>query len=309
MDEKSDTHRTSLIGPVILIGLGVVFLLNNLGMLSWSVWGVIFRLWPILLVAAGLDLLLGRRSVWGSLLALVLTVAVVGGVLWLAGAGILPRQAAATQDISQALDGATAARIVLAPAVGTVRVESLLETDDLVRGVIHPISGERVRRDFEIAGETATLSLRSEGSFGVASPFAGGWGDERGWDLDLSSKVPLELEVSLGVGESEIDLTGLQMRDLDASIGVGQTTVILPGEGRFQARIDGAIGQTIVIIPDGMEARVRVDTGIAGSQAPADYRRQDDVYISPGYAGAENRVDVEVSQAIGNISIRRSTGK
>jgi hypothetical protein len=66
MDEKRDDRRRSLVGPVILIGLGVVFLLNNLGVLAWSVWEVILRLWPILLVAAGLDLLLGRRSIWGS---------------------------------------------------------------------------------------------------------------------------------------------------------------------------------------------------------------------------------------------------
>jgi len=28
----------SLVGPLILIGLGVIFLLNSLGMLAWSVW-------------------------------------------------------------------------------------------------------------------------------------------------------------------------------------------------------------------------------------------------------------------------------
>jgi len=62
--------RGSLVGPIILIGLGIVFLLNNLGLLSWSVWEVILRLWPILLIAIGLDILLGRRwaccsSPWG----------------------------------------------------------------------------------------------------------------------------------------------------------------------------------------------------------------------------------------------------
>jgi hypothetical protein len=108
------------------------------------------------------------------------------------------------------------------------------------------------------------------------------------------------------VGESDLDLTGLQVSDLNVSSGVGHTTVVLPEEGRFRAKIDGAIGQTVVLIPAGLEARVRVDTGIAGSQLPANYRRQDDVYTSPGYTGAENRVDLEVSQAIGNISIRLS---
>jgi len=116
--DKRDTRRGGLIGPVILIGLGVVFLLNNLGTLSWSVWTVIFRLWPVLLVAAGLDLLLGRRSVWGSLLALVLTVMIVAGVLWLFRAGIMPGRAATGEEIRQALDGATRAEVAIGPAVG-----------------------------------------------------------------------------------------------------------------------------------------------------------------------------------------------
>jgi hypothetical protein len=116
--------------------------------------------------------------------------------------------------------------------------------------------------------------------------------------------VPLRLEISLGVGESDLDLNGLQVSDLDVSTGVGHTRIVLPEEGHFRARIEGAIGQTVVLIPAGLEARVRVDTGIAGSQLPAGYRRQDDVYTSPGYTGADDYVDLEVSQAIGNISIR-----
>ena len=306
MDEKSDVRRGSLIGPVILIGLGIVFLLNNLSILSWSVWEVIFRLWPVLLVAAGLDLLLGRRSIWGSLLALVLTVAIVAGVLWLFRSGVIPGREAAAEEVSQALGGATQARVVLAPAVGSLRVESLAESEDLVAGVIRPVSGERVNRDFTVEGQMATFTLQSEGSFGPFTPFFGSWGGGPGWDLGLNPGAPLELEVSMGVGESDLDLEGLQVDDLNVSMGVGQTTVVLPDEGRFQAKIEGAIGQTVVVIPAGMEARVQVDTGLAGSRLPAGYRQQDDVYTSPGYAGAENRVDLEVSQAIGNVSIRRS---
>ena len=80
---KEKHRRGSLVGPMILIALGVVFLLNNLGILPWSIWEVILRLWPILLIGIGLDLLLGRRSVLGSLLALILTFLILAGALWL----------------------------------------------------------------------------------------------------------------------------------------------------------------------------------------------------------------------------------
>jgi len=298
-------RRGGLVGPMILIGLGIVLLLNNLGILDWSIWEVIFRLWPVLLIAAGLDILVGRRSAWGSLLTLVLMLAVLIGALWLFGAGIVTGQASVTEEIRRALDGATQAEVVIAPGAGILHVGPLPESGNLVEGVIHLGSGERVRRDFAVEDGTATFTLQSEG---MVVPFVGGWGDERGWDLELSPDVPLGLEISLGAGQSNVDLTGLTVSDLDVSMGLGQTTVTLPDEGRFEARIDSAIGETIVVIPAGLAARIRVNTALGSSHLPDTYRRQDDVYVSPGYESAENRVDLEVSQAIGHVAIRHTGG-
>jgi predicted membrane protein len=106
------------------------------------------------------------------------------------------------------------------------------------------------------------------------------------------------------MGQADVDLSGLTVSDLNVSMGLGQTTVVLPAEGRLRVKISGAIGQTTIVVPAGMEARIQASTGIAARQVPAGYRKQDDVYTSPGYAGAENRVDLEVSQAMGEVTIR-----
>lgn len=297
-------RRPGLIGPVILIGLGVVFLLSNLGLLAWSVWEMILRLWPILLIAGGLDLILGRRAGWGSLLALALTLAVLAGALWLFGIGVGTGEVVRGEEVRQALEGATQAHVIIAPAVGTLHIAALPESARLVEGEIHPGRGERVTRDFTIEEGRATLTLRSEGA--AFGPFIGAWSVERVWDLGLNPDVPLELAISLGAGRSDVDLTGVTVSDLEVSTAVGQTTVVLPDKGRFPARIESAIGETIIVIPVGLAARIRVDTGLARSRLPRDYQRQDDVYTSPGYATAENRVDLEVSQAIGSVTIRAS---
>ncbi len=303
MDERKNVRRGGLVGPVILIGLGVVFLLNNLGILSWSMWDVIFRLWPVLLIAAGLDIIIGRRSAWGSLLGVVLLLVVLAGALWLFGAYDGTGQAETGEEIRQALDGATEAEVVIAHSFGTLYVESLLESANLIEGTVRPGRGERVRHDFAIEGEKATFTLRSEGV--SVGPFPGGWGGQRTWDLGLNPDVPLELEISLGVGQSDVDLRGLTVSELDMDMGIGQTTVTLPEEGRFWARIDGAIGQTVVLIPEGLAVRVHVDTGLAARQLPHNYQCWDDVCTSPGYESAENRIDLDVSQAIGDIAIRQ----
>lgn len=45
------------VGPVVMIGLGVLFLLNNLGLLRFS---QIFRFWPVALIATGVYMLFQR---------------------------------------------------------------------------------------------------------------------------------------------------------------------------------------------------------------------------------------------------------
>ena len=297
-------RRVSLVGPVILIGLGVVFLLNNMGVLAWSVWDVVFRLWPVLLIAAGLEIILSRLSPWGSLLALALTVIIFAGALWLLGPDIRAGRAAAGEEISQALGEATQARVVIEPGVGSLHINALPESANLVEGTIHTGRGRSVERHFSVAGRIATFTLKADGT--TFGPFMG-WGDQWNWSLGLAPEVPLELEVNLAVGSADIDLTGLAVDDLVMSMGIGRSVVTLPEEGRFYARLDGAIGEMVVVIPAGMAARIRVDTGLTVTDLPDSYRQRDDVYTSPGYSGADDRVDLEIGQAIGKVTIRQAS--
>ncbi len=302
MHDKRDVRRGGLVGPVMLIGLGIVFLLNNLGILSWSVWAVLLRLWPILLVAAGLDLILGRRSIWGSLLALVLTFAVLGAALWLSGTSAGFAQAARSEEIAQPLDGVDQATLIIDPGIGELDIEAASDSPNLVEGTVDLARREELAQDVVTQGQRTTFTLRTQlGSFG---PFAAGSVGQRLWSLQLSPRVPLRLEVDLGLGEMDVDFSELTLEDLDAELGLGRTIVTLPAEGRFSARIEGAIGQTIVVIPEDLAAQVRLDTGITGRQVPDDYRCAEDVCTSPDYETADHRVDLEVSQAIGSLVIR-----
>ena len=169
--------RVSLVGPVILIGLGVVFLLNNMGLLAWSVWDVIFRLWPVLLVAAGMEIILSRLSAWGSLLALVLTVAIFAGALWVLGPDLESTQAVAGEEIAQALGEASMARVVIEPGVGSLHIDALPESANLVEGMVSVGRGQRVSRQFRITGQTATFIVQTEGGTNVGPLSLVGWGE------------------------------------------------------------------------------------------------------------------------------------
>jgi hypothetical protein len=53
-------HRRGFVGPLILIALGLVFLLDNLGLLGRDVWHLLGQFWPLVLIAVGLEQLIGH---------------------------------------------------------------------------------------------------------------------------------------------------------------------------------------------------------------------------------------------------------
>jgi hypothetical protein len=303
--ERHYRRRGGFAWPFILITLGVIFLLNNLGILSWSVWDMIWRLWPVLLIAIGLDILFGRRSALGSLIVLALMIALIAGVVWFAATTtpLLTGQALTTDRVVQDLSGATSADVRISFGAGSLRIGALKDSANLIEGTVATGPGETVMRDWRVDGGVAHYQLRSEGI-----PFRPWWGwrgDNRTWSLDLSSSVPMSLRVDTGVGESQIDLSGLKVTDLDVNSGVGQTSVWLPAQGRVRAKISGGVGQLIVTIPEGMAARIHASAGLGGISASSRFAaRGGSEYVSSNYSTADDRIDLNISGGVGQVVVR-----
>ena len=72
--------HNSHFGPLLLIFIGTVFLLNNLGLLSWNIWNELWKFWPIIIILLGIQMFMGKSRVAGVLMTL-LTLFVFAGVL------------------------------------------------------------------------------------------------------------------------------------------------------------------------------------------------------------------------------------
>lgn len=303
-------QRGGIVGPVLLIGAGLMFLLNNLGVLSWDVWGELLRLWPLLLIAVGLDLLIGRRSLLGSLLVVLLLFAAFAAAIWWAGGWVGPASGVALegQALSQPLGEASRARVELGMGVGTLRLSAQPEPGALISGAVAQGPRDEIRRDFSIAGDTATFKLQSVQQRGW--PFA--FGPRREalvWDLRLNPQVPIDLDVSTGAGTATLDLSRLNLSGLNVNTGVGATTLILPRAGVLRASVNGGIGETTITIPAGVAARIAAQAGIGRVNVLGTFDRQDARYVSPGYASAPNRVELEIKGGIGSITVLQEQGR
>jgi hypothetical protein len=302
MDEKERHSRPGLIWPVILITIGILFLLSNLGVLDINFWEL-WRLWPVLLILVGLDLIIGRRSALGSIIALLLALLVIAGAVTLlvlspdtVGLG----RAARDLQIEEPLDGVERADFRIDFAAGTLEIGRLEDSNSLIQGDLELVTNRQPVWDFSQSGENARLVLEyGTGNFSSWN----GRGDR--WNLALSPRAAFSIDANIGAGDATIDLTGLDIRSLWVETGAGRNMIILPENGRFDAKITGGVGQLIVEIPREMAARIQVDRGLGPLDVPDRFDRQGgDLYESDNWETSENRVTIEIEVGIGQVSIR-----
>ncbi|MCI0474954.1 MAG: cell wall-active antibiotics response protein [Anaerolineales bacterium] len=297
-------RRPSLIGPLILITIGVLFLLANLGYLPLSFWEIAFRFWPLILILIGLEIIIGKRSIIGGLIVVVLWCAVIAGILWLSisSGGMFVSSAAITDQINQPLGEISSATIDLNIGVATANVTALgTDTADLMKGTFRHAEGMQIGKTFNMIGSEGRLALRETGTSSWM-PF--GTGEAR-WDLALNPTIPIALRINGGIGRAELDLTALTITALNVDAGVGTIRVNAPQTGSVTMRLKGGVGDVRVMIPSGVAARIRVDKGLGALRVnEARFPKSGNAYQSADFATAPNKVDIEVDGGVGSVEIR-----
>lgn len=293
--------RGGVVGPVVLIGLGALLLLNNLGMLDWGVWDAVFRLWPVLLIGVGLEILIGRRSIWGSALVAVLLLSVLAGTVYLheTRTTALPLEG---QAIERPLGGASDGEVRIDMGVGRLVMGALEGDALLVQGSVPPLRDQRVVEEYRVDGDTAVYRLRSDptGTFITGMP----WSSRHVWVVNLTAAVPLALDIRTGVGQSTLDLAGLDLRELSVRAGVGQTRLTLPRQGAPSVYVNGGVGEITIVVPAGVAARLRVEGGLGPVNVGPGFVRSGDDYLTSAAEGAAERMEVTVQAGVGLITLR-----
>jgi hypothetical protein len=291
-----------LAGGLLFVTVGSIILLNNLGYLAWDVWGMIFRFWPVLIIVIGTDIILGRylRSTWAAVVGLVLVVVIVGGLLWFAGTNPIPARAVAMESVQLPLENINRADVTLSPATGKITVQGTSDTTALIIGNFRKTKTDKVEEISSVENNSAAYTLRSQGGF--YNPVLTN-DNLSTWEVELTQAIPISLDFSLGVGAADLILTKVQLEHLKVRMAIGQTTVLLP-EGKYEADIDGAIGEIVLKVPADLPVRIIATHGMSGFEVRGDLIKNGNVLTTRSYAGATERVEVRVNQAMGNLVVQ-----
>ncbi|MGB4592601.1 MAG: DUF5668 domain-containing protein [Coriobacteriia bacterium] len=299
-----------------LVAVGVILLANMLGYLPWGVWWNIASLWPLLLIAAGIDVIgKGTQNTWLRVLSSLL---IIGGLAYGIFAmpvnggwasvpltvGVSQREVKAFEYVEPhdaAVDNGTA---FIKGGVGelTVKAGRVLASSEGKS----PFDPEF---DVGISGDAANvvMSMGSGPWVAPASP--------SGARLDaiLDRRVAWDLTLDSGVSEIDADLSGLTLTELDVKTGVSQGTIQF-GEvdgalvdGGLPVTIDTGVSSVTIRFKEDQDVRVTVSSGLSSVKTGGDLslvRRdgEDKVYETDGFSDSAFW-DVRIDAGISDVTI------
>lgn len=325
-------RERSFFWPILLIGIGIIWLLSNMGIISDVSFGTIFRFWPLILIVIGLDLIVGRFSAILSAAIALLAVIVLAALLIASPSlGFRGNANASVETFSAPLSDAEFAEVTLdlssyASTINTVKSDEMLFNAEI---------GYYGEMRFTDTGST-TRRIRLEHYSSPDSWFNINF-DQLAlrWDIDLNPEIPTDLFVDGGSGSIDMDLSKMALTALTYDGGSGSMDMSLPtsdegytasldtGSGSVRVRIagnqnltlelDGGSGSTNITLPANAAVRIEaLDDGSGSLRVPSGLDqiefgddRDEGVWQSDGFEDADYQIVIRIKDAgSGSISIR-----
>ncbi len=297
------TRRSSLVGAVLLVALGLFFLYSNFRP-GLDPWPLLSRYWPVLLIFLGLgkvwDHLRPRDAsqaggAWlsGGEIAVIL-------LLVIAGIGLSFQTPSRRIHDVETIDrqGSEAVRVHIRMPAGELKLSGggskLMESDfdyDEAEG--------KPEVSYHVSSGGGELEVTQPGKKFHFGP------THNAWDLRFANNIPMELKVEMGAGRSELKVGDLSLTRLGINMGAGEVTADLTGDWKkdLDAEIHGGVGHAVIRLPENVGVRVHATGGI-GSISSGGLKREGDEYVNEMYGKSPVTLRLDVSGGIGNIELR-----
>lgn len=301
-EQEQQQERYAPVWGILLLFLGVVFLLQNLNVLPWGLWGTLWRFWPVLIIAIGASILLRYQNIWlVTALVLAMLFACLGITIWQYGAA--PPAERISTAYSEPLGSLEQAQVEIdfsggSLAVGSLPPESLnfMETGSATRN-----SQTSLKADFHQEDSEGRLLLSLE---------RGGWEfwskGENSWQLMFNGSIPLTLDIKSAAGNISLDLSQLQLTELAVDADLADYTMKVPSSaGIVHAHINADLSNLEIIIPDGVAVKLVADADLSILKVDENrFPRKGDYYMSQDFASAENRIELELDCDLSRVQVK-----
>jgi len=269
-------HRGLLFWGLAFITGGAVALAAQQGWIDRDLFAGAWRLWPLILVAIGISILVSRTpyAIIGTVIA-ALVIGSAGGALIAVGPGVAACGGAEPADLTtQQGQFGDVARVSLDFSCGSLEVGT---TDGDEWSVA---SGRR-------GGDPATVSA-DRGRLNVGSGEGNGWwnGARQHWIVGLPTATTYELEVTPNAADTTIDLAGgrftsvslqpnagslrldlsdAEVEDFDLSLNAGSATILVADGADVSGSMNVNAGSIELCTQGALAIRLTIESSFAFS--------------------------------------------
>ncbi len=295
-----------LFAGVLIVLLGVALFLSNFDVLRLD-WHYVFRLWPVLLVLAGISVLVSNAKWRAALYALTLVLVIA----WVVSAASMGwgrlsdifrghggdiRSQEFTQDLSKGIRRAT---LTINAGAGSFTINDT--TSELFTANTESNIGPYTF-DSDQDGVTQRMSLELEGK-------EEGWhfgGSRNTVDMRLNPGPEWDIDASVGACSVDFDLSPYDVRQATIKAGASSIKVRLGEKADTTSlRMDTGASKLTVYVPSSAGCRIR-DNAELSSKSFIDFTKDDDGYYrSPNYDSAKKKILIDVEAGVSSVKVVR----
>jgi hypothetical protein len=285
--------------PAVLILVGIVALLVNVGLIATDRLSLLVDLWPLILIVIGLELL-ARRTLPGSpgdVAAVLIVLIAAGGAI--AYVGLAPNPAA-THELDASEKVGTLDHASLEVDVGSARIS--------VDGAAG--EGELYTAHIEYSGPKPGINLnRSTGKLEISQGSTSfGVFRSRNFILDihLNPTLPWSIVGNSGAATDTFELAHVNVRSIELNTGASREDITLgKPSGIVPITVNGGALTVHLHRPAGTAASVTVSGGALNLEADGQQHRGigSQNWQSAGYDGATDAYKVEINGGACTVGI------
>jgi N-terminal domain of toast_rack, DUF2154/Domain of unknown function (DUF5668) len=310
MAQDGNPRRVSLVFPIILITVGVLFLVHNWRP-AFDPIPILLTYWPLILIFIGAGKIWDnlqrsgnpnapQRISLGASIGALAFVVVLAALLWhgrsfSSSHGFYSGTRHTTKIVEPQRAKSAHARLEMGSGQLTINsgTSDLLDADFTYSG-----SYEEPRVDYSVADGIGQLNISQDSQslhFGRS---------QNDWILHFNKDIPLDLKVEMGAGQGNLHLREIPLTRLDLHIGAGQMDVDLTGDRKtdLTADIEGGVGQADIRLPKNVGVIAHASGGI-GSIDVRGLKHDGDSYTNDAYGKSPATIHLKVQGGIGQITL------
>lgn len=303
--------------PTILIFLGLVFLLQNLGILPDDIWPTLIKFWPVVLILIGLQFLLPRSRSTNAILMLTTLsmgcIAVAFAMLqslesnWPAFARNLPYSSSQSFRTSRhQIDSSDYQLEQIGERVinFSLNLGRLNLTTSNQNRFLSLISQSRLAKPIDLSQELSdrTLNLTAKSATsGPADMFRSGADHQ----LDLGfPALPTTINLDIGAGSAQLNLDQINLSGVDIDVGLGSATITIGPEATVSGTldIDVGLGSVDIHLPEFTGYTLDYSVGLGSIAAGSNSLSGSGQFESPNLSSSQ-LITIRANVGTGSLTI------